>query len=108
MTVMTLTERDDGQRITASVGDTVDIRLAENATTGYRWTLEPPATEVLVLSDAGADYPGGDLGSAGEAHFRLTVSVPGTAVLRLVYGRRWEGEAGISRTFSVEVAVTPA
>ena len=34
MTEIALTDSDNGARITASVGDILDIRLAENATTG--------------------------------------------------------------------------
>jgi inhibitor of cysteine peptidase len=107
MTV-TLTERDNGARITAHVGDAIDIRLAENATTGYRWTPAEPVDGVLELSATGADYPGPALGSGGEARFRLTVSAPGTAVLRLAYRRPWEPGQDAERTFSIEVSAVPA
>ena len=107
MAKIALTESDNGGRITATVGDTIDIRLAENATTGYRWVLEQPRSAVLTARDSGSDYPDQKLGSSGQASFRLGVSGPGTETLRLVYQRPWDSGATGQRGFSVEVTVAP-
>jgi inhibitor of cysteine peptidase len=108
MTEIAVTESDNGGRITASVGDVIDIRLAENATTGYRWVLEQPQSAVLTLQTSGSDYPDRKLGSSGQASFRVGVSGPGTETLRLVYQRPWDSGATGQRGFSVEVTVAPA
>jgi len=41
----TLTEVDDGRTIAAKVGDTIELVLPENATTGYRWASIQQATD---------------------------------------------------------------
>ena len=38
--MLALTEADADKTIDVAAGDTVEIQLPENATTGYRWTLE--------------------------------------------------------------------
>ncbi|MGB8502957.1 protease inhibitor I42 family protein [Mycobacterium sp.] len=105
---ITLTERDDGGRVRAHVGDTIEVRLPENASTGYRWALDDLDTHLFELSEAGATYPHEAIGSGGEAWFRITVLAPGNAAVRLKYWRQWEGEGGVAKRFTVEVEATPS
>lgn len=105
---ITLTETDDGRHIAAHVADVIEVRLAENATTGYRWAVEDLDTDVLALDEAAADYPRQTLGSGGEAIFRIRVHAAGRAMLRLQYRRPWEGDAGVTKRFAVAVESAPA
>jgi len=105
---ITVAERDDGGRVRARVGDTIEVHLPENATAGYRWAPDDLDAGLFELSGAGADYPDKATGSGGEAIFRITVRAAGTATLRLKYWRHWEGETGVLKHFAIEVdAVSP-
>jgi inhibitor of cysteine peptidase len=100
---ITVTERDDGGRIQARVGDLIELRLPENASTGYRWTLDHLDARLFELGDTGADYPDKRIGSGGEVNFRITVVAAGNATLALKCWRSWEGDGGVLKRFAVEV-----
>ena len=53
-----LTEHDDGGRIQARVGDMLEVRLPEIASSGYRWSPEDLDTSLFELNESGADGPG--------------------------------------------------
>jgi inhibitor of cysteine peptidase len=103
----TLTERDDGGRVRAHVGDTIELLLPEVASTGYRWSTEELDTHLFELNDVGADYPEETIGAAGQARFRVIVRAPGNGMLRLKYWRHWEGEASVTKRFAVAIEATP-
>jgi inhibitor of cysteine peptidase len=104
---ISLTERDDGRRIQVRAGDTIEIRLPENAPAGYRWGVDSLDERLFELTDTRGDYPTATTGSAGEMYFHLTVLAPGEGTLRFTYYRSWEGTAGALRHFTVDVrAVT--
>jgi inhibitor of cysteine peptidase len=100
---MTLTQSDDGGHVRAQVGDTIEIHLAENATTGYRWEFDNLDSHLFELAAATSDYPSAKPGSGGDAQFRIKVIAKGSAPLRLKYWRRWEGDAGVIKRFEVKV-----
>ena len=100
---ITVTERDDNGQVHAHAGDTLDVFLAENATSGYRWELEPLDAKILELAGSDANYPGKAPGSGGTAHFAVRVRASGSATLGAKYWRSWEG--GIIKRFSVKVDV---
>jgi inhibitor of cysteine peptidase len=105
---ITLTERDDNSRIQARVGDTLEVRLPEIASAGYRWSPDDLDPSLFEVKEVGADYPDGAIGASGQAIFRITVRTAGNGALRLKYWRPWEGEEGVQRRFAVEVeAVEP-
>ena len=103
--LVTLSASADGSRVAVRVGDTVRITLPENATTGYRWSVEhydvdllgPPAAETR----AGTGVPG----AAGEAMFDFTVRAPGSGEIVLRHWRRWQGEESMMRRFRVRLDV---
>jgi inhibitor of cysteine peptidase len=102
-----LTEHDDGSRVQVRVGDTVEVRLPEIASSGYRWSAEALDPSMFELNETGADYPSEALGSSGYALFRIAVRAAGNGTLRLKYWRPWEGEAGVQRRFTVDVEAAP-
>ena len=103
---LTLTDADQGASRSAVVGQDVMIRLAENPTTGYRWTLEAdPATAVDVLDSPYT--PGGSApGAAGTREFHLRTKAPGSVRLHLKLLRSWQGggSAVESREFVLQIA----
>jgi len=100
---ITVTEHNDGGQVSAQVGDTIEIHLAENATTGYRWETYDLDPHLLELEEATGNYRSGAVGSGGEVQFRIKVRATGSATLRLKCWRRWEGEGGVLKRFVVKI-----
>lgn len=103
---ITVTECDDGAQVRVHVGDTLELRLPENATTGYRWALDERDSEVFGPCEKHGEYPCKTTGSGGEAVFRVKVRAAGHAALRAKYWRRWEGETSVRRRFTVNAEAT--
>jgi len=83
--------------------DVLEIHLAENATTGYRWAPDDYDVSLLKLDETAARYPGAAPGSGGEAIFRFRVVGTGSGTLTLKYWRHWEGAASIVQRFAVTI-----
>ena len=96
-------DSDDDRRIKARVGDVVEIRLSENATTGYRWSPDDVDPAIIALVDSGSDYPGSAMGSGGTAIFRFRIRVAGAAAIKLIQWRSWEGPRSIIKRFTLWV-----
>nr|WP_314545557.1 protease inhibitor I42 family protein [uncultured Massilia sp.] len=84
-------ESQIGGTVDIAVGEVLTIRLKENATTGYRWTVEQ--ADGLQVEDS--QQPGAAPGAAGTHEFRVRAARPGTYELRLKHWRDWQGEAGV-------------
>ena len=98
-------ESQDNTEVQAQVGDTLEVRLPENATAGYRWALDNPDHALFVADGMDADYPNSALGSGGTAILRVRVVSKGSGTLTLKYWRSFEGESGILRRFSLKVHI---
>jgi len=105
-TTITVTKCDDGGTRAVAVGDTIEVHLPENAAGGYRWTFDGDDDGPLELTQSSSGYPNDTVGSAGEAVFVVRVRTAGTTRLRLTYGRPWEGEGGVHKTFGIIVHAT--
>jgi inhibitor of cysteine peptidase len=105
-TTITVTECDDGTRVRAHVGDTIELRLPENASTGFRWALDEHDSGVFGPCETHGEYPCKTTGSGGEAVFRIKVCAVGNTALRAKYWRHWEGENSVRRRFTVNVEAT--
>lgn len=103
-TVLEFGEHDNGRLISGRVGDVLSVRLGENASTGYRWSLDKLSPSRLELIEGAADYPKEQIGSGGEAIFRFRVIGPGASTLSLKYCRAWEGDRPALRRFVLKVA----
>lgn len=105
--MLTLGEQDNGRRVPARAGDVVEVRLPENATTGYRWALDSQDGAVIQAQDTAANYPSAAVGSGGEAIFRFRVVGAGSASLALKSWRHWEGDKSVVQRFAVTIDATP-
>ena len=106
MSAITLTRADDGRTVELRPGDDVTLRLEENPTTGYQWTLEPTSGEVVALR--ASDHvraPGAAVGGGGERVFTLRAEKAGSATVRAKLWRAWEGDRSVTGTFSVTLRV---
>jgi len=99
---MTLTLTDDQRTVEVSAGSVVTVRLPENATTGYRWTVETAAG--LEQVDERFES-GGGIGSTGAHELQFRASRVGSFDLRMKHWREWEGERSVDRRFTVKIKV---
>jgi len=97
-----LTERDDGRTLAAAPGTVLEVRLAENGSTGYSWAADS-SDERLVLIETRHDAPSGPPGRGGTVLFRYRVAAPGPSRLALKYWRSWEGDRSVVRRFAVTI-----
>ena len=58
-----MTEADNGKTVEIAVGDSVELSLPENASTGYRWAIESVDNKVVAAHDAKYTEPTGGVGS---------------------------------------------
>jgi inhibitor of cysteine peptidase len=79
-----------GETTTVEVGDTLEVQLPENQTTGYQWQIQNGSSDVLVLENSDYAPIGTGLGAAGLRTFTFKVARAGTASLRLASMREWE------------------
>ena len=81
------TYSDETAPITAAPGSDFAIRLASNATTGYRWELHtPPDSAVVTLRDSRYDGPDSPLvGAGGHEVWTFHAVAPGTTTIGLRY-----------------------
>jgi inhibitor of cysteine peptidase len=100
---MELTGEDAGSERHVTVGEPIEIRLAETPTTGYRWEPEVDA-ETLEKVDDRFEGPSEPRGAAGTRVLRFEGRRPGTITLRLVKRRSWE--KGAAEEFTVRLQIT--
>ena len=98
--------REDAANVVVSPGDRVVIRVPENASTGYQWSVEeltaPRELESSELAATAEAAPG----AAGERVVKLRATDQGEGQLVLVLSRAWERDTSSEGRFSVNVSVT--
>jgi inhibitor of cysteine peptidase len=102
-----LTELDAGKTIEARVGDRIELRLRENASTGHRWSFDDLDETVLQASEGAFTASTEAIGSGGDVRWILQARAPGTAQVKLKLWRRWEGEGSVQKRFAVTLKIRP-
>ena len=98
-----LTESDRGRMINVSAAESITVRLVENPTTGFTWTVEAAGG----LEPAGDEHEANEApGASGVRVLRFRPRGPGTYTLRLKHWRPWEGEPSVTDRFEVGVIAT--
>jgi inhibitor of cysteine peptidase len=98
-------EAANGRELQVPLGESFEVRLPENPTTGYRWRLTSPGGGAVEVEEDTFQRSGGGPGAGDTRCWRLRTVQEGVAVLELDYRRGWEEKAG--QTFRVTVRVTP-
>jgi inhibitor of cysteine peptidase len=104
---VTLTQADNGRRVTVAPGEVIEIRLPETASGGYRWDPEASPDAVFEPLERASDYGAAGVGSSGEAILRFRAKAGGPGSIALRYWRPWEGEGSITKRFEVTVDAAP-
>jgi predicted secreted protein len=101
------TEQDNGATVSLRPGESFELRLAENPTTGHRWHLAEWDHSILEVTRAEFHPPDTPQAGAGGEHvWEFVARAPGTLSLRLAYRRG--GSASPAKAFSLHVSVTSA
>lgn len=104
---LTLTEKDNGKSVVAHVGDTIELSLPENPSTGFRWALEQDKTQHLEILDV-SRQPAADMAMPGRGNrhvWRFRILQAGDTQLALRLWRTWEGDKSIIERYNVVIAV---
>jgi inhibitor of cysteine peptidase len=104
--MMHVGEHQNGQTVKLVAGEFLEIVLAENPTTGYRWHLAEAGAPLCVLTEDTFE-PGGEgvPGKGGVHRWKFQAAEPGSGRIELVYRRSWERDAPPGRTFRLQVEV---
>jgi inhibitor of cysteine peptidase len=101
-----LHEGDAGSTVNLRAGDTMEVVLEGNPTTGFSW--ETAALDASVLKQLGEPEFKPDtslIGAGGKFTFRFEAVAPGQTLLQLVYHRPWETNVPPEKTFEMTVVV---
>jgi inhibitor of cysteine peptidase len=101
-----VSEADAGSTVELRVGDTLEVVLDGNPTTGFSWeTAAVDASVLKQLGEPGFQPDTSLIGSGGKFTFRFEAVGSGQALLRLIYHRPWEKDVPPEKTFEVTVIV---
>jgi inhibitor of cysteine peptidase len=99
-----VTDADKGSDVELKVGDTLEVRLASNPSTGYMWYVHPKSTGLLKLNgqtQTDATEPG--VGRPIVQVFTFQLKRKGDGILLLRYVRSWEKPALGEEQFSLHI-----
>lgn len=101
----TFVETDNNRTVDIREGETIQVTLAENATTGYRWGIENYTKTILDPQDSVTRYAKKAIGSGGEVTFAFRAKARGTGEIALRHWRDWEGESSIIGRFRLHLKI---
>ncbi len=99
-------ESDDGKEIEITVGRTLEIRLKENPTAGFGWSLTSGGEPQCKLLDDSLETPSAAQGQGGVHSWKFRAQKSGEGHIKLAYARAWERDAKPAQTFTLKIKVT--
>jgi inhibitor of cysteine peptidase len=106
-TMVSLVEKDSGRTINIRPGETVQITLPENASTGYRWAIDHYDEDSVEAVATEPHYAGKAVGSGGQVAFTFRAKKTGPGEINLKNWRQWEGDSSVTSRFHVRLNVQP-
>lgn len=101
-----LTEADNGRLIELNVGDTLEITLPGNPTTGFQWEVDSVDSAILrQVGESKFEPSNNAVGSGGQVTFRFEAVGTGQTELKLIHHRLFEENVAPIQTFEVSVTV---
>lgn len=98
---------DSGRAIKMKLGDTLEIVLDANPTTGYQWKALPWDTEVIEQIDKPVYKSRSKaIGSGGELTFHFKALSTGQTLLEFIYFRDFEKDVPPIKSFKVTIVVS--
>jgi inhibitor of cysteine peptidase len=103
--VIVVDQNHSGQTIDLPVGQVIELRLAENPTTGYRWTFVADGAPTCVVVSDRFERPTGPPGEGGEHAWQIKGALVGECQIAMQYARSFKPGATV-RFFALHVRVT--
>jgi len=101
-----ITDADKGGQARLKLGDTLELRLPSNPSTGYMWYVEKGSTPLLKLANQSQTEPTEHgVGRPVLQVFKFEPKRNGEGVLLLHYVRSWEPPKPDDEQFTVRVVV---
>jgi len=100
-----LTAQDASSTVQLNVGDTLEIALEGNPTTGYTWAVASNVAQLQQQGEWEFKRSSNLIGAGGVILLRLKAVREGEAALQLIYHRVWEKDVPPVKTFEVKVVV---
>jgi inhibitor of cysteine peptidase len=101
-----VTEADDKGTVSLNVGDTLQVTLQGNPTTGYQWEVSSVDTSILKSSGEPGFTPASPaVGSGGNIVFLFDAIAAGQTTLKMAYQRPFEKNVPPVQTFTLSVTV---
>ena len=98
---------DNGRAIKIESGDTLEIVLDANPTTGYQWKALPWDAEVIEQIDKSVYKSRSKaMGSGGELTFYFKALSTGQTPLKFIYFRAFEKDVPPVKSFKVTIVVS--
>jgi predicted secreted protein len=107
----TVTDKDDEKLVNLSIGDTLQIKLPGNYTTGYQWEVKEGYDDDVIKQVGKGSYQPEKtdmVGVGGIATFTFKATGPGRTDLNLEYLRPWEKDGDVPEDFEITVVVKKA
>jgi len=96
-----------GKTVQVPVGDSIELRLQENPTSGFHWRVHLSATSVCQIKEDRLEAPALPTPGLGGAHiWRIETARTGICDVSVIYGRAWEKDQRPAKTFEVRINVT--
>jgi len=103
--MLLIVEKDNGRTGDIRLGESVQIVLPENATTGYRWAIDRYDEEFIEAVAAEPHYTANAIGSGGKVEFIFKGKKIGSGKIMLKHWRHWEGDASIVSRFCLDLNI---
>jgi inhibitor of cysteine peptidase len=101
-----VTDADKGGTVEIKMGDTLEVRLNSNPTTGYEWYVHKQSTTLLKLASQSQTQPAQPgVGRPVVQIFNFAPKAMGTGVLLLHYVRSWENADPNEEQFNLRVTI---
>jgi inhibitor of cysteine peptidase len=104
MATIHIDEQNADRDIEIPLGTVLEVRLAETATTGYRWSVANDDQRLVPLPVAASPPPSKPPGAAASRRWQFKAIQRGPAKITFSLARSWESNAPLkSVTFSMKV-----
>ena len=104
-----LNQKNITRTLALKVGDTLQVSLGSNPSTGFGWASQMQITNAAVLVQTGHEALAPSAtrpGAAASDVWALQAMAPGNTTVSTTYGRPWPGGEKDSWTFVADVTVT--
>ena len=101
--ILQIDEHSNEETVTIKKFDELELSLAENPTTGYRWEVKSSGEPVCQLKNTFFDSPSERIGQGGRRRWLFQVVELGRATIELAYQRSFEREKRPVKTFKITI-----